>query len=652
MRPAIFGPGLEGFDFYQIHGRHIAFARDGLFGAGHSLPGWYPPELFGAPFWANIQSFPWIPSRLLLLLLSPKLQYLAGVAIAAALAAIFTYLYARRLGLSEIAAISAAWTFSCAGFFASRVMSGELPLLEAYPSLPVLLWLADRAVSPERLRFQARDLTALALVCACFALAGHPQLPAYSIGAAVLYLLIRGRGRRRVLAIASVALGLGLTLFAWWPMLLLIERSTRVLPLAPPANDIAMPYGRLLALIWPGREGWPEIMRGENDGLFTGYPNVAYFWDTVSYVGLLPLIALLFLALRLAWKRRLPDGKFAYLAGLGIGALLLSMPVMQPLHHVVHATLFRSPARLLYLSTFCGCMGLACGVDALLTTPLRRRIVIPILALCLTTHAFDLGTFARRFIWPADPQSFPPEFAAVLDQQLGDARIAAADPAYREHYDDAGIYDSILLANPYRALLERAGLPRDLNEQRVDASTFPLRALKAAGVRFVVTPASRDDLECVARTEDENLYRVRNPAPRVSFFRGDPDGPFGGEWPPDPSQAPAPHAAAGQTQPEAQVNYFRTSSDEIRIEAHLAVSGFVTVLESYDAGWSATMDGKPARVMLANGFAISVPAVAGRHSIVMRYRTPGAREGILLSLASAGLLAAFIAYARRFLAAD
>lgn len=37
-----------------------------------------------------------------------------------------------------------------AGFFASRVMAGHLPLLEAYPALPQLLWLVDRAVKRSR----------------------------------------------------------------------------------------------------------------------------------------------------------------------------------------------------------------------------------------------------------------------------------------------------------------------------------------------------------------------------------------------------------------------------------------------------------------------------------------------------------------------
>src|SRR5579864_3462175 len=57
---------LIGFDYYGLHMRRIAFAQDALFGR-HSLPGWNPRELLGAPFAANLQSFPWIPTRLILI---------------------------------------------------------------------------------------------------------------------------------------------------------------------------------------------------------------------------------------------------------------------------------------------------------------------------------------------------------------------------------------------------------------------------------------------------------------------------------------------------------------------------------------------------------------------------------------------------------
>jgi hypothetical protein len=261
---------LLGSDFNHLHARRMAFAQSALFGPRHALPGWYPHEFMGSPFAANLQSFPWIPTRLVLLPLDPDVAFGAGVAIAAALAALFTYLFCMRAGLSQIGAMAAGWTFACAGYFTSRVLAGHLPLLEAYPALPLLLWLADRALSPERVDRQACDLAALAVASACIAVAGHPQVPAYALATALLYAMARGRGRQRLRAVAAMALGLGTTLVAWWPMLLLIQRSTRVLHLAPPDNDIVMPYSRLLALLVPGVHGWPDILEHPSQHPFTG----------------------------------------------------------------------------------------------------------------------------------------------------------------------------------------------------------------------------------------------------------------------------------------------------------------------------------------------------------------------------------------------
>src|ERR1019366_524319 len=92
---------LNGSDYNQLHARRIAFAQRALFAA-------------------NLQSFPWIPTRLMVLPLDPDVAFGAGVALAAALAALFTYLFCRGAGLSQIGAMAAGWTFACAGYFTSR----------------------------------------------------------------------------------------------------------------------------------------------------------------------------------------------------------------------------------------------------------------------------------------------------------------------------------------------------------------------------------------------------------------------------------------------------------------------------------------------------------------------------------------------------
>ena len=245
---------LVGRDFDEMHIRRITFARNALFGMRHALPGWYPHEVLGSPFAANLQSFPWIPTRLLLLPLDPSVAYAAGVAMAAALAALFTWLYCRRAGLTphgrggrgldvrvrRILLRRALWRDICRCWRLirrSRFCCG---------------WRTAR-LAPERGRRRRFDLAVLAVCTTCVVAAGHPQLPGICDGHR-LFSMRPGEAE------GGCARECGAR-WRWAPVwlsryggrcLLLIGRSTRVLHWRRRINDIAMPYGRLLALVVPG----------------------------------------------------------------------------------------------------------------------------------------------------------------------------------------------------------------------------------------------------------------------------------------------------------------------------------------------------------------------------------------------------------------
>ena len=302
LPPGLFVPGhtLLGIDFNTIHDRRIHFVQEYFAEHGLRLPGWYPRELMGTPFWSNVQSFPFLPTRLALLWIPHDLLFPVAVNLAAVLAAVFTYLFLRRLSLGRLASVAGGWTFAASGFFASRVMAGHLPLLEAYGALPLLLWLVERMAqsddgAPGRTEGPGNsarwsNYVALALASCCIVLSGHPQVPAYAMAAAAIYALARGGRRTRTTTLAAMASGVGLAGFVWWPMLRLIGRSTRILPLDPPGNDLALPYWRLKAFFLPWADGWPRAVPR-----FPARPFVeahgAHFWDTVSYVGWVPWIA-------------------------------------------------------------------------------------------------------------------------------------------------------------------------------------------------------------------------------------------------------------------------------------------------------------------------------------------------------------------------
>ena len=604
---------LFGWDYTLLHVRRLQFLRDAVL-RHHFLPGWYPREMLGAPFSANLQSCPWIPTHWALLLFQPEDAYAAGVALAAALAALFTYLYCRRAGLSAIASMCAGWTFAAAGFFAVRVITGQLSTLEAYPSLPLLLWLADRALDPRRAASQRLDLAAMAIATAVVVTAGHPQIPAYSVGAALLYIGWRARGRLRFRLWGATLLGVGASWIAWWPMLLLIRRSTRALPLDPSPNDIPLPLHRLLGLIAPGIDGWPAGMKLAVDHPFRGYPHPSYFWDTFAYVGVLPVVAAAVLLAMCVVQRRRPASRWMFLGVIGVLAVLAAVPWMDQLRALPSVTILRSPARLLYLTTFALSVAAGLGLDALLAwKPAGRTVLVRMgVVACLAWHAWDLGHITGQFVLPTTWNvADVPELRQALLREGGNARVAADRLLLLRPLldrDDAGGYDSILLADTYRAVLALTGAAPRSNEELIDASVWPVPALEAAGVRFVITRGTRPDLELAISSADLRMYRVAHPAPRAS------------------------------------VDYQRPSSDQILLRSSQPQPGVIHVLESYSPGWTADVDGIPALVSKASGFAMAIPVPAGEHAIRLQYHTPGRRTGAVVSALSLGLLAALLVW--------
>lgn len=85
---------------------------------------------------------------------------------------------------------------------------------------------------------------------------------------------------------------------------------------------------------------------------------------------------------------------------------------------------------------------------------------------------------------------------------------------------------------------------------------------------------------------------------------------------------------------EGRVTRLELAPDRVRLEAELSGPGYVVLVDSWDPGWQATVDGRPAPVLRANVAFRAVPVPAGRHAIEQRYRPRSVTLGLLISLAS------------------
>lgn len=658
---------LIGADYLQLHSRRMQFARDALLSSGFSLPAWYPSELLGTPFWSNLQNFPFIPTRLLVLLtMDPLGPYSHGVAVtlSAVLAALFTYLYLRKIGWGLTACAAAGWTFACSGFYAARVAAGHLPLLEAYPALPLLLWLVESHIQQQIRRESTRPwIAAIAFSSACVMLAGHPQLSVYAMIAAGIYVLWRG-GIESIKPIwGGMVVGVGCSAFALVPMGMLIGRSTRLLALAPAANDIAMPYGRLAAFFLPWRDGVPPLLDNNPGSAFRGYANLAYFWDTVCYIGIVPWIAALLLLFSLIRTKSDADQRkiAGFITVLGLTGIVMSLPIIQQAAAFIPGTIFRSPSRLLYFTEFALAIALGGAIQA--TNATETTIARLVLSLLLTLHVIDLGSHDRRFIQRGSllPAAESKELANVL-KSVGDGRAAIDHTPpllLKETVDDIGFFDSIMLARSYRMLLSLAGSPPDLNIQSFDGSEMHLRALAWLGVKVMLTTMDRKDLSRVQEILGVKIYRIPAPSRRAAFFPSDQVRYLPAEQihqalrdanfvlssklllPQEAMSSGAKAYPAGENQ-SPKVEYSRPDSDHIECAVETRRPGYLGIIESWDPGWSATVDGLPTPIVPSFDALLAVPIAPGRHEVRLVYRTPGAIAGQVISSLSLALLCGLV----------
>jgi hypothetical protein len=246
------------------------------------------------------------------------------------------------------------------------------------------------------------------------------------------------------------------------------------------------------------------------------------------------------------------------------------------------------------------------------------------------------------------------------------SRVAIDRPflSLPKELDDIGTFDSLLLAKPYQALLALGGRSLRLNEQQVNGAVMSVPALRAGGVALVLTPHARDDLKPLGRRFDINIYGVNDPAPRACFYSLQavtflPEDQIMAALQrekyvkerllmPLESQKTALVSRVSFGGDAGTVTYHRPSSDEILLDVSAGGPGFVNVVEAYDPGWQALVDGQLAPLYDSNCFTLAIPVTAGQHVIRLHYYTPGRSVGIALSLLSAALLALLIAFAGKW----
>jgi hypothetical protein len=108
----------------------------------------------------------------------------------------------------------------------------------------------------------------------------------------------------------------------------------------------------------------------------------------------------------------------------------------------------------------------------------------------------------------------------------------------------------------------------------------------------------------------------------------------------DPYRPLAPDAPA----PEGQAKIVREEPERVEIEAETPTACYLTLSDTFDPGWSATIDGKPVPIRPAWIAFRAVYLPPGSHRIVFRYRPAGFLTGLAITSAGVALVVFLLAW--------
>jgi len=253
---------------------------------------------------------------------------------------------------------------------------------------------------------------------------------------------------------------------------------------------------------------------------------------------------------------------------------------------------------------------------------------------------------AERYFGRAQPYEIAraPSGWAPLDSATLDMRDALLPPvagawAYESSYDIdfKGLYISYL-----------ADLTMALRS--VEETPAYLRLLQVGAVRHVIALHSRgyESLPLVASLngfprESIRVYEVPQAVPRVYAVDGVTIANGTDAIPAliDPRFDRFREIVLPEGEPVApdvrfsgvcQITELRP--DRVRVEAVLSQPGYVVLVDTFDPGWKATVDGRATPVLRANVAFRAVPVAAGRHEVMLLYRPASVFWGLGISLAT------------------
>lgn len=268
------------------------------------VPLWNPYNFSGTPLLANFQSAVFYPLGLLYFILPQKFAWTMLVMLQPLLAAFFTYLYTRKIGIGILGSLFSAISYGFSSFMTVW--------LEYNTIGHVILWFPLSLLSVEMLLVKTTvrwiALFVLSLVFAL--LAGHPQIFTYSLIFIAAYIVYRARIRFILFYFFLILLSIGLGAVQIVPGLELIRESARI----PHDHTFLMEkiliqFKQLIMLVVPD---------------FFGNPATRNYWLNDTYIGKVTYIGIISLFFVFFSFKNLKKSYVVFFAGAAAAILIFT----------------------------------------------------------------------------------------------------------------------------------------------------------------------------------------------------------------------------------------------------------------------------------------------------------------------------------------
>jgi hypothetical protein len=604
----------------DLHCQILPWQRAVRYSLSHGRwPLWNPFILGGDILAAAAQPAVYDPLQWIAMLLPLVDAFTFGVALTFFLAGFFTWAFARSLGLSDVAAFTAAAGFMFCGMMAFFV---GWPLGRAWAYLPLVLFATRRVVREEK-----AGLLALAFVLVI--VSGHPESVLHIVSIGAVYGLVEWRRVRRrrpiVLACGAGVVALLLTAVYLLPFFEAVpqtlENHIRHELYAPTSYDVItkpdVRIDRIKRTFVPGFRGMEPL--------------------TARVGPIVLVLAVIGAATRRRWF-------FIALALIGLGATFGAWPVAHALHALPLFDIAINE-RLAFAAALAMSMLAAFAIDAVAK---KEWIAFAILAVVLLQRVYEDGS-----IYPALRREafFPrvPLIAAIPRDARFTAtgfHFTAADPAMYGLEDVRGyqamtnrrLYETYPLWSTY----QRAWF------NRVDDLSRPF--LSFLNVRYAIGNGDPPEgWRVLAEDRGMRLYENARELPRafvpnrIRYEREGSEVLSAMKTATDFAQRA--WIEAPEYEPHEIVNgpghiTLRRIGLAYELDASMQNDGWVVISTTFWKGWRAYVDGRRVEPHFANHAFVGVFVKRGRHRVTLDYLPASFTTGRNISLATLAVLIA------------